>query len=121
MGGPPTPGVGWAAGVERMAMLLAEETPAPRPIVLVPMGGAAEAAALVLARDLRRAGFTVELGYSGNLKKRLQRANKMAARAAVLLGDDELQQQAVSLRDLDSGTQDLVALDDLGARLSQLQ
>jgi histidyl-tRNA synthetase len=121
MGGPPTPGVGWAAGVERMAMLLAEETPAPRPIVLVPMGEAAEAAALVLARDLRRAGFTVELGYSGNLKKRLQRANKMAARAAVLLGDDELQQQAVSLRDLDSGTQDLVALDDLGARLSQLQ
>jgi len=120
MGGPPTPGVGWAAGVERMAMLLSEETPAPRPVVLVPMGAAAEAAALVLARDLRRAGFTVEMGYSGNLKKRLQRANKMAARAAVLLGDEELQQQAVSLRDLDSGTQELVALDDLGARLSQL-
>ena len=57
MGGPPTPGVGWAAGVERMAMLLAEEPPAPRPVVLVPMGAAAEAAAMTLARDLRRAGF----------------------------------------------------------------
>lgn len=120
MGGPSTPGVGWAAGIERMAMLLSEDPPAPRPIVIVPMGAAAEEAAMVLARDLRHAGFTVELGYSGNLKKRLQRANRMAARAAVIMGDEELQQQAVSLRDLDSGAQDLVALDDLGARLSQL-
>ncbi len=119
MGGPPTPGVGWAAGVERMAMLLAEEPAKPRPFVLVPLGAEAEARAMVLARDLRHAGFTVELGFSGNLKKRMQRANKMAARAAIFLGDEEIQQRAATLRDLDSGVQELVPLDALRERLSQ--
>ncbi len=119
MGGPPTPGVGWAAGVERMAMLLAEEPAKPRPFVLVPLGAEAEARAMVLARDLRHAGFTVELGFSGNLKKRMQRANKMVARAAIFLGDEEIQQRAVTLRDLDSGVQESVPLDALRERLSQ--
>jgi histidyl-tRNA synthetase len=102
-----------------MAMLLAEEPAQPRPFVLVPLGAEAEASAMVLARDLRHAGFTVELGFSGNLKKRMQRANKMAARAAVFLGDEEIQQRAVTLRDLDSGVQELVPLDALRERLSQ--
>src|SRR3546814_7369918 len=90
MGGPSVPGIGWAAGVERLSLLLAEPPQAPRPIVVVPVGEAAQPVALKVTQALRQAGLVVDLGYTGNLKKRLQRANKMNARAAVLLGDDEL-------------------------------
>ncbi len=54
MGGPPTAGVGWAAGIERLAMMLLADPPAPRLVALVPIGAAAEAAALLLAQRLRR-------------------------------------------------------------------
>jgi histidyl-tRNA synthetase len=120
MGGPQTPGVGWASGVERLAMLLEADIPAPRPIAVVPVGEAAQAAALKVAQELRHAGFVVELGYSGNLKKRLQRANKMNARAALLFGDEELAADSTTLRDLDSGEQELVPLNSLAERLSRL-
>jgi histidyl-tRNA synthetase len=120
MGGPSVPGIGWAAGVERLALLLAEPPVAPRPIAVVPVGEAALPTALKVTQQLRRAGFVVELGYSGNLKKRLQRANKMNARAALLFGDDELAAGSATLRDLDSGEQELVSLSSLAERLSRL-
>ncbi|MEY4682343.1 MAG: histidine--tRNA ligase [Alphaproteobacteria bacterium] len=121
MGGPASHGVGWAAGVERLAMLLAAEPPAPRPVAMVPMGEKAEAAALALADRLRGEGLRVELGYRGNLKRRLEVANKRNARAAVILGEDELARGAAAVKDLDTGEQAEVALDQLGARLSQLR
>ena len=121
MGGPPTPGIGWAAGIERLAMLIAEPPTPPRPLAIVPMGQAGEAKALVLARDLRRAGFAVELGYAGNMKKRMQRANKVNARAAVILGEDELQRGAAAVRDLDSGEQTEIPLDRLEAHLARFR
>jgi histidyl-tRNA synthetase len=74
--------------------------------------------ALRLAQSLRRAGFAIELGYSGNLKRRLQRANKINARAAVILGDDEIAKQAAAVRDLDSGEQAEIPLASLAERLA---
>ncbi|MBI5120893.1 MAG: histidine--tRNA ligase [Rhodospirillales bacterium] len=122
MGGPATPGIGWAAGVERLSMLSQEaglQVPeAARPIALVPMGEAAQAALLKLSGELRRAGLAVEMGYAGNLGKRLKRADKVRARLAVILGDDELAKKAATVRDLDSGEQEAVALDALVQRLS---
>ncbi len=119
MGGPPTPGVGWAAGVERLAMLLAVEPEAPRPVALVPLGEKAEAAALAIADRLRAAGLRVELGYRGNLKRRLESANKRGARAAIILGEDELARGMAALKDLDSGEQADVPLAELEARLKR--
>ena len=75
--------------------------------------------ALQISDDLRRQGFTVELGYRGNLKKRLNRANKLNARIAVILGADELAQEAVTLRDFDTGKQELVKLADLKNQLGR--
>lgn len=120
MGGPPTPGIGWAAGVERLSMLIEEPPAPPRPVALVPVGEAAEAIALKLAHDLRKSGFTVDLGYSGNMKKRMARANKIEAKAALILGDDEIAAGTVALRNLDSGEQISVPLDDVGRSLSAL-
>jgi len=118
MGGPETPGVGWAAGIERLALMIAEPAGRSRPVALIPIGEASEKRALVLAQELRRAGFTVDLGYSGNLKKHMQRANKANACVAVILGEDELKREVVALRDLDAGTQSEVPLAELKDRLA---
>ncbi|HTZ76853.1 MAG TPA: histidine--tRNA ligase [Stellaceae bacterium] len=118
MGGPETPGVGWAAGIERLALLVDEPPAAARPVVVIPVGEAGEKAALRLAHELRRAGFTVDLGFSGNVGRRMKRANKINARVAVLLGEDELQRNAATLRDLDGGTQSEVPLAELASRLA---
>src|SRR2546423_3198930 len=117
MGGPAMPGVGWAAGIERLALLIAETPRALRPVALVPLGEAAEQVALKLSEQLRDVGLAVELTYSGNLQRRMRRADRIGACAAVLIGDNELQQGAATVRDLDSGAQELVPLGDLPVRL----
>jgi len=120
MGGPSMPGVGWAAGIERLALLIDEPPMPPRAVALVPLGDAAERAALLLGETLRDSGLAVELTYSGNLQRRMRRADRIGARAAVLIGDNELAQNAATVRDLDSGAQDLVPVGDLPARLKAL-
>jgi len=121
MGGPPTPGIGWAGGIERIGTLIAEPPPSPRPIAVVPIGTAAEREGVILADRLRRSGFVIDLGYSGNLGKRLKRANKLNARAAIILGADELAKGAATLRDLDSGVQEEVPLAALEERLMRFR
>ena len=117
MGGPPTPGVGWAGGVERLVMLVRDYPESERPVAMVPVGAAAELRAMTLADDLRRAGVAVDLGYSGNLRRRMQRADRIRARAAVLLGDDELARGVATIRDMTSGEQREVALHRLAEAL----
>jgi histidyl-tRNA synthetase len=112
MGGPAMPGVGWAAGIERLAMLIADPPAPPRPVAIVPIGEAGGSIALVIAEVLRDHGWIVDLGYSGNLSRRMRRASRLNARAAVLIGDDEAGRDVVRLRDLDTGEQS-----DVPARL----
>ncbi len=121
MGGAATPGVGWAAGVERLAMLATDPPPPRRPIAVIPIGEAGKRRAAVLTEDLRRAGLCVDLGYGGNVGKRMKRANRLGARAAVLLGEDELKRDAATVRDLDSGEQVEVALESLAAHLARFR
>ena len=102
-------------------MLIAEPAATTRPIAIVPVGAAAEAPALAVAERLRRAGFAVELGYSGNLGKRLKRADKLNARAALMIGEDELAKGAATLRDLDTGAQEEAPLSSLEERLSRFR
>ena len=93
-------------------MLWNEPAPPPRPVVLVPLGAAAEAAALRhRAARCAAPGIAVEQDYRGNMKRRMQRANKLNARAAVIIGDDELAKGVAQLKDLDSGEQREVATD----------
>ena len=120
MGGPAMPGVGWAAGIERLAMLIAEPPPIPRSVALVPMGSAAEFLSPQLAETLRDEGFAVEFGYSGNLQRRLGRASRLKARAAVIIGDNEISQESVALLNLDSREQELVPRSELISRLKTL-
>lgn len=119
MGGQPTPGVGWAAGIERLAMLIGDNAPAPgRPVAVVPVGDGAALAADDVAADLRGAGISVDIAFRGNLKRRMKRADKVNARAAVLLGEDELARGVATVRNLETGDQQEVALSALADHLT---
>lgn len=117
LGGPHTPAVGWAAGIERLAMLLDAPAAPSLDVALVPLGEAAEAAAIGLIAQLRRAGVTADMAFRGNMKKRMARANDSGARFAVIIGDDELARGEVAVKDLASGAQSSVALAGLAEAL----
>ena len=113
MGGPKTAGVGWAAGIERMAMLVGEVESEGSIIAVVPVGGDMEAEAFALTQSLRGVGFCADLAFRGNISKRLKRANRMGAVCAVLLGGEEVARGNVTLRDLATGDQQEVSRDGL--------
>jgi histidyl-tRNA synthetase len=117
MGGPPTPAVGLAAGVERLAMLLDATPPAPAPVAVVPIGDEAESAAIGILQSLRAAGIRAEMAYRGNLRRRMERANRIEARAAVILGSDDLARGEAQVKDLRTGAQEAVKLPDIAAYL----
>ena len=102
MGGPPTPAVGWAAGVERLAMLLEGAPPKPRPVSVLPVGETGEREALALLQELRSNEIPAEMAYRGNLKRRMERANRIGARFAVFVASEN---GPLQLKDLDSGVQ----------------
>jgi len=117
LGGPHTPAVGWAAGVERLAMLVAEPAGSAIDAVIVPLGEtAAEKGQGVLA-ELRRAGVTVDMAFKGNMKKRLARADAQGARFAIILGDDEVSKDVAAVKNLGAGTQHEVPLATLAEAL----
>ena len=119
LGGRSTPGIGFAGGIERLAMLCGNAPAPPRPVAVIPVGAAARLPALRLTHRLRQAGYAVDLGFSGNLSKRMDRANKLNAGCALLLGDDELAREVVTLRDLDSGEQQEVVLASVVSALAR--
>ncbi|QDH12939.1 histidine--tRNA ligase [Formicincola oecophyllae] len=105
MGGPAVPAIGWAAGVERLSALIEAPHQSTSPLAILPMGGATTAKAAELARQLRRAGHVVQIETRGNMKKRLERTLKAGAKLAVFVGEEELAQGQVQLRNLEDRTQ----------------
>lgn len=103
MGGADTPAVGFAGGVERLVALYNGEIADKRPVVIIPIGDRAEKEANLLAAILRREGIYIELAYSGNVKKRMKKANSLNAKMAIIFGDDELDKKIVKLKNFDSG------------------
>jgi len=107
LGGPATSAIGWALGMERLTILLSQATPPPSVVspdlYVVSRGDRAEPMGLQLARQLRQAGFSVELDLTrANFGKQFRRADRSGARWALVIGDDEALQSTVLLRDLRS-------------------
>jgi histidyl-tRNA synthetase len=119
LGGPHTPAVGWAAGIERLAMLIEPPQPERPSVVVVPLGERAETAAQGIVTGLRREGVPTEMAYRGNLKKRLSRANASGATYALIIGDDELDRGEAQLKTLATGEQRSVSLDLLAEAISR--
>jgi histidyl-tRNA synthetase len=110
LGGPATPAVGWAAGIERLAMLIDAPAVPGIDVAVVPLGEAAEAAAVGVVAALRRAGLVADMAYRGNMKRRMQKAGASGARFAAILGEEELARGMVALKDLATGAQSDVAI-----------
>jgi histidyl-tRNA synthetase len=117
MGGPSTPAVGWAAGIERLAMLMDAAPPLHAPVAVIPIGDAAEATAIDILQALRANGIRAEMAYRGNLKRRMERANRAGARAAVILGDTDIAAGVAQVKDLLTGTQEAVPFSHIPSRL----
>ena len=96
-----------------------EQTPAGLDLFIAPMGEDALRRAAVLARDLRRSGFSVELA-EGKLKRGMELANKLGARFVMIAGDNELAAGRFTLKDMSSGEQESVAPDEIAARISNV-
>jgi histidyl-tRNA synthetase len=117
IGGPHTPAVGWAAGIERLAMMIGAPKAEQPTAVLVPLGDRAEVACLRLLADLRRSGIAADMAYRGNMKKRLSRANDAGANYALIIGDVELDSGEAQLKNLTTGEQRSVGFDAIAEAL----
>jgi histidyl-tRNA synthetase len=114
LGGPHTPAVGWAAGIERLAMMIEAPSLETSTVAVVPLGERAEAEGQKIVAGLRREGISADMAYRGNMKKRLSRANASGAKYALILGENELDAGEAQLKDLTTGEQRAVSLDLIG-------
>jgi histidyl-tRNA synthetase len=105
LGGNATPAVGWAAGIERLAMLVDAPQLDRLQVVFAPIGQEAELLAIKLIADVRKEGFVAEMAFRGNLKKRLAKANDSKAMVAVIIGDDELEKREVLVKGMAQAAQ----------------
>lgn len=123
LGGPQVPGIGFAIGEDRLIEVLPQsfkdKVLGVRPVVILPLAGEAVSVAFALARDLAASGLQAQVEVTGrSLRAALKWAGKVNARAAVLLGPDELAAGEATVRDLDRGEQERVPLAEVVGRLS---
>jgi histidyl-tRNA synthetase len=111
LGGPKVAGVGWAAGVERLAMLVETASVNNPKVTILTADDGARQAAFRLAEQLRDAGIDIDLPTSGAMGKKLKKAGKAGIWTAVIMGSDELAKNTVQLRNLRDGSQQELPLD----------
>ena len=121
LGGPRAPGIGFAMGEDRLVLTLQALEASPKQVAdafIAPLGESLNAAALVLACELRRAGLRIELGEGGfRLKKSFEAADK-TARRIVILGEDELQSGILTVKTFSTGQQTKVPRAELAVFLA---
>ena len=122
--GPPTPSVGFAAGIDRTVLLMKAQNisvpiPPSPPVFIVYLGDAARMHAVRLLAQLHQAGIGAQIAMGGSLRSQLRQADKRDARFAVIIGEDEIAQGIVTLRNLALGTQETVPLDALKDAIRQ--
>ncbi|OIQ00277.1 MAG: histidine--tRNA ligase [Zetaproteobacteria bacterium CG2_30_46_52] len=110
LGGPSTPAIGFAAGMERLAMLLPESKAIQVDVAVVALGEAVYAYALQQAATLREAGLCVVHCGGGSAKRQFKIADREAARFVVIIGEDEMNGQVLMLKNLSTGAQISVSI-----------
>jgi len=113
LGGPATPAVGFAMGLERLAMLLPDPVAFAPDTALVAMGDKVQGYALKVASDLRAAGISVVHCGGGSAKRQFKMADREGARFVLVVGEDEMQAGRVSLKDMRSGEQQTLTPDEV--------
>jgi len=111
LGGPPTPAIGFALGVERLAMLLPPVEPARASIAVVALGEASRQEAMRLAQRLRRAGLSTLHLAGGSAKSLFKRADREGVAWVLVLGDDEIAAGEATVKNMRDGGQQRLRLD----------
>jgi len=119
-GGPPTPAIGFAAGLERLAMLLPEIADTPPDVAVVALGDAVSSYALKIADQLRRGGCRVIHCGGGGAKRQFKVADRERVRFVAVIGDDEMHTATLRLKDMQSGEQVDVSVETAIARCSSM-
>ena len=125
IGGAPTPGIGFALGMDRIIIALDAQnitvpTAAPVDVYLTVLGDAAMPIALQLAQELRENGTKTDLEYKGRgLRAQMRTANKLNARYVIMIGEDEINNAAATVRDMGSGDQQSVAFSQLAEMMRE--
>ena len=113
-----SPGIGFSIGEDRLVMSVeGEQTNVPLDLYIAPLGDAATRQAALMARDFRRAGISVELA-EGKLKRAMELANKLAARYALIVGDNEMAAGRYKLKNMSTGEQLDLTQDEIAAKLT---
>ena len=122
LGGPPTPGIGFGSGMERLLLVLGDQVAPPAAEVYIATASPeARGPAFALAMELRRAGVATELDYHArSLKAQMREASRLGARYTALLGEDELSREQVTLRDMNTGEQQSAPRGEVAARVQAL-
>ena len=124
LGGDPTPGIGFGCGIERVLLALENlgvELPVDtvRPVFVVTLGEAARVPGLVLLNRLRQSGVPALIDYTGrSMKAQMRAANRASARTALILGEDEVARGVVGVKDMESGGQETLPVDEALQRLA---
>ena len=113
LGGPSVAAVGWASGIERLAMLAGDVAKVAPQVALLSTDPETDVAAFQLAEKLRDDGIDIDFPTAGAIGKKLKKAARSGVRLAIILGGDELAKNTVQLRDLTTGTQTEIAMADL--------
>ena len=113
MGGPSTSGIGWAAGVERLAMLIEAPKNLNKSISIIYTSDNMLLTAQYYTEKLRHSGFQTNLIYSGSMKKQLKKANKIGSVIAVIFGEDEFKKDNLILRNLKESKQKEIKIENL--------
>ncbi len=117
MGGPATPGVGWGAGIDRLALLATLPKDEVQLIGVVPLNPENETEAVRLLEDLRQNGIAAQMPYSGNLSKRLKKLDRLPCAGVIIVGGDEDARGEVQFKNFQSGTSQAVSKKTLLAYL----
>jgi len=126
LGGKETPAIGFATGIERIVMNLKEQgIKMPQPQVtglyVAYMGDKAKSAAVRFASELRRSGLMVNLSLGGkSIKAQMRQANALGAEYAFIFGEDEVRKGTVAYRDMETGEQWEVAMEDVVDLLAEV-
>ncbi len=113
------PGIGFSIGEDRLAMTVDRAAEQELDVFIAPLGDAALRHAGALARELRRAGTSVEVAANAKLKRAMELANKLGARYALILGDDEIAAGEYTLKQMETGEQHRVARGEILQRIGQ--
>ena len=125
IGGPSTPGVGWGMGKERILMTMEAcgveiPQPAGTEVFIAFMGDKAKAFALTLMHDLRLRGVAAEMDVMGrNFKNQFKFANRVGAAKTVIIGENELAEGMLQIKDMESGEQTSVPIDSIVEELTK--